>query len=120
MSVHDKQTVDRCGRANDGTALLTMYCPGLLGQDYTFDDVADKAETYLEFVLSGQLVETFPECRGRSVVFRLSCELWPHSSYKPRFAKMARQLSEYNVKLVVEVSSLTVSGGIFKYAEGGA
>ena len=54
------------------------------------------------------------------MVFRLSCELWPHSSYKPRFAKMARQLSEYNVKLVVEVSSLTVSGGIFKYAEGGA
>ncbi len=94
-----------------------MYCPGRLGQDCTFEDLADKAETYLEFVLSGQLIEAFPQCEGKPVVFRVSCELWPHSSYKPRFAKIARQLSEYEVRLVVEVSSLTVSGGIFNFEE---
>ena len=118
MSVHDKQTIDRCGQATDGTALLTIYCPGLLGQDYTFEDLGEKAETYLDFVLSGQLVEDFPQCKDRQIVFRISCELWPNSSYKPRFSKMARQLSEYGVKLIVEVSSLTVSGGIFNYEQG--
>ena len=118
MSVHDKQTIDRCGPAKDGSALLAIYCPGLLGQDYTFEDLADKAETYLEFVLSGQLAEAFPQCKGRPVVFMVSCELWPNVSYKPRFSKMARQLSEYGVKLIVEVSSLTVSGGTFNYERG--
>jgi hypothetical protein len=69
MSVHDKQSVDRCGLANDSTALLIMYCPGLMGRDFTFEDLADKAETYLEFVLSGQLLEAFPECKGKPVIF---------------------------------------------------
>lgn len=107
--------MDRCGPANDGTALLIMYCPGLLGQDYQSDDIGEKAETYLEFVESGQLLERFPECAGLPVVFQVSCQFWPHSMYKPRFLKMANQLKEYGVRLDVLVSSLTVSGGAFNY-----
>lgn len=115
MSVLDHQTVDKCGRSNESAALLIMYCPGLLGQDYQFEDIAEKAETYLEFVESGQLLKAFPECRSLPVKFQVSCQFWPNTSYKPRFAKMAKQLSEYNVKLEVFVSSLTISGGIFTY-----
>ena len=115
MSVLDYQTVDQCGRSKEGSALLIMYCPGLLGQDYQFEDVAEKAEVYLEFVETGQLLENFPECKGLPVTFQVSCQFWPHTSYKPRFVKMARQLSEYNVKLEVFVSSLTISGGVFDY-----
>jgi hypothetical protein len=116
VSVNEKQTIDQCGLANDGTALLIMYCGGELGDSYTIEDIADKAETYLEFVLSGQLEKQLPSCKGKPVVFRISCEYWPHSKYKPRFAKMAHQLKEYDIELVVEVNSLRVTGGTYDYA----
>ncbi|EUJ09477.1 hypothetical protein Meth11DRAFT_0271 [Methylophilaceae bacterium 11] len=115
MSVHEKNTIDRCGLTNDGKAMLIMYCSGELGADYTIEDIADKAETYLEFVLSGQLSEQVPECKGKAVIFRVSCEFWPKNEYKPRFAKMAKQLSEYEVELSVEVSSLRISGGTYDF-----
>lgn len=116
MSVHDKATVDRCGQAKDGTVHFVMYCPGVLGQDYSFEDVAEKAEAYLEFALEGALEKQLPQYTGKPMVIRLSCEYWPHPSYKPRFAKMARQLSEYNLGLMVEVSSLVVPGGKFDFS----
>src|SRR6185503_380037 len=93
MSVHDKDSVDQCGQTQDGTVHVVMYCPGVLGQDYSFEDIAEKAEAYLEFALEGALVQQLPHFVGKPLAIRVSCEYWPHSSYKPRFAKMARQLA---------------------------
>jgi hypothetical protein len=115
MSVHEKQAVDQCGLAHDGTVDLVMYCPGQLGKDFTFEDIGEKAEAYLEFVLEGAFAQQLPEFVGKPLRIRVSCEYWPHSEYKPRFAKMARQLAEYRITLVVEVSSLRVSGGVYDY-----
>ena len=119
MSVHEKDTVDQCGQANDGTVHLVMYCPGVLGKDYSFEDIADKAEGYLEFALEGFLEKQVPQFAHKPLAIRISCEYWPHSSYKPRFAKMAHQLSGYNIGLLVDVSSLRTSGGTYNYSEGG-
>ena len=115
MSVHEIGKIDNCGLANDGAALLIIYCAGYLGEDYEIEDIAEKAETYLDFIESGQMAMRFPECVGRPVVLRLSCEYWPNDIYKPRFAKMAKQLKAYNIKLNVEVSSMRVTGGTFDY-----
>ncbi|WP_431274678.1 DUF6572 domain-containing protein [Variovorax ureilyticus] len=116
MGVLQKDVIDRCGVANDGKAVLTMYCEGKMGQDFTVDDVGEKAETYLEFVLSGQFAEQVPASKGRPAVIRISCEYWPHSKYKETFRKMAGQLAAYDIGLVVDVSSLRVAGGIFDYS----
>ena len=99
----------------DGVVHLVMYCPGNLGDEYTFEQVAEKAEGYLEFVLEGQLELQLPHYKGKPVTIRISCETWPHSQYKARFAKMARQLAEYRVGLLVDVSNLTVTGGVYDY-----
>ena len=115
MSVLEIEKIDQCGLARDGTALLIMYCGGILGKDYQMEHIGEKAETYLEFVQSGRLVERLPECRGKRVVFQVACEFWPHSSYKSRFAKMADQLAPYEVDLVVEVSHLRGPGGRYEY-----
>jgi len=115
MSVHDKETVDQCGQTKEGVVQLVMYCPGELGQDYSFEDIAEKAEGYLEFALEGALEKQLPQFVGKPLAIRVSCEHWPHSSYKPRFAKMARQLSEYHIGLLVDVSSLRVPGGTYNY-----
>jgi hypothetical protein len=117
MSVHDKDTVDQCGQTNDGTVHLVMFCPGALGQDYSFEDVAEKAESYLEFALEGALEQQAPQFAGKPLAILVSCEYWPHSSYKPRFAKMARQLAGYEIGLLVEVSNLRVSGGTYDYLD---
>ena len=119
MGVLQKDVIDRCGVANDGKAVLTMYCEGQLGEDFTIDDVGEKAETYLEFVLSGQLAEQVPASKGRPAVIRISCEYWPHSKYKENFRKMAGQLAAYEVGLLVDVSSLRVTGGIFDFSADG-
>jgi hypothetical protein len=115
MGVLEREKIDHCGLAKDGTALLIMYCAGALGKDYQMADIGEKAETYLEFAQSGQLIERFPECRGKKVVFHVSCEYWPHSTFKPRFARMAEQLAQYDIELVVEVSKLRGPGGRFEY-----
>jgi hypothetical protein len=47
MSAHDKDTIDQCGQTSDGTAHLVMYCPGELGKDFSFEDIAEKAENDL-------------------------------------------------------------------------
>jgi hypothetical protein len=112
VGVMQKDVVDQCGVAKDGKAVLTMYCEGQLGNDFTIEDVGEKAETYLEFILSGQFGEQVPASKGRATVIRLSCEYWPHSMYKERFRKMAHQLAAYEVGLLVDVSNLRVTGAV--------
>lgn len=117
MSVHGKDTIDQCGQTSDGTVHLVMYCPGELGKDFSFEDIAEKAENYLEFALEGALEKQAPQFAGKPLAIRVSCEYWPHSSYKPRFAKMARQLAIYKIGLLVDVSHLSVVGGRYDYQE---
>ena len=95
---------------------MTMYCGGRLGQEYSIEDVGEKAETYLEFFLSGQLLESFPAAKGRRAIIRVSCEFTPHSQFKEKFRKMANQLAGYDVGLLVDVSSMHSRGGVFDYS----
>lgn len=116
MSVHERETVDQIGQADDGVVHLVMYCPGYLGQDYSFEDIAEKAEAYLEFALEGGLQANAPQFAGHPIAIRVFCEYWPHSSYKPRFSKMASQLANYKIGLLVSVSDMRVKGGTFDYS----
>lgn len=118
MSVLEKETVDQIGQTSDGIVHLVMFCPGYLGQDYSFEDIAEKAETYLEFALEGGLNNQTPQFAGRPIAIRVCCEYWPHSSYKPRFAKMASQLANYKIGLLVDVSDMRVTGGVFDFTSG--
>lgn len=117
MGVLQHDVIDLVGIANDGKVHLTMYCGGVLGTDYSTDDLGEKAETYLEFCLSGQLLEKFPAAKGRAVLIRISCEFWPQNQYRATFQKMAAQLVEYDVGLMVDVSSMHGPGGRWDYTK---
>ena len=115
MSVHDVGTVDRVGLARDGTATLMIYCGGYMGQDYSVHDIAKKVETYLDFILEGQMVEHDSSLKDKPPVIRLSCQFWPNRDYAAAFKKMAEQIKAYDIGFVVEVSSMFGEGGIFNY-----
>ena len=116
MSVFEVKKIDRIGETTDGVVHLAMYCPGVLGQDFSFEDIAEKTETYLEFILEGELQKRTPQFANKPLLIRVSCEYWPHADYKARFLKMSKQLQRYDIALLVDVSSLRAKGGIFDYA----
>ena len=115
MGVHDKGTIDQLMPGADGKVHLAIYAAGSLGADYSFEDLADKVETYLEFLTEGGFAAQFPDFAKRPPVIRVSCQVRPAGKYKERFARMAAQLDPYDIELVVVVSDLHGPGGTFEF-----
>lgn len=117
MGVHDKGVVDQLMPSGDGKVYLLIYAAGSLGSDYSFEDLGDKVETYLEFLTEGGLAAQFPNLAKRPPVMQVTCEVRPTNKYKERFARMAAQIEPYGIELRVVVSELHGPGGVFEFQQ---
>lgn len=92
MTTQDHATIDLVGfdRRTD-TVLLVMVEPRSWGsQGLLLPDIQEKVNTYLVYVMDGQLVADYPIAAGKQVRFELRCSEPPDEREK-EFLEIVRR-----------------------------
>ena len=69
-----------------------------------FQQLRNKVNAYLYFVISGQLFETHPEIAGKGVHFELLCRQPPDDQSAAFISEIQNKLEPHRMKLIVRVT----------------
>ncbi|GAA2441768.1 hypothetical protein GCM10010191_67540 [Actinomadura vinacea] len=75
MTVEDPDSIDQITASEDGSSytLVMVETRSFSGSEEQNDQILDKINLYLEVIQTGQLLEQFPDMRGKEVKVRLVC-----------------------------------------------
>jgi hypothetical protein len=99
MTVEDKDKIDSGGVDGKAGEVVLIISDHLSWHDEEthFSAVEKKIESYLNFIKSGQVFETFPASKGLTIRIKLVCKYQPSSSAKLFLDAAKRQLAEMNI-----------------------
>ena len=81
MSVTGANVVDAIGIDNEtGQVVLTLADHLPWGERQHFEDLRAKLNTYLTFVESDELLESYPQARGRRIAVQVVCKFPPDAA----------------------------------------
>lgn len=96
--IDDTETIDLVAQAADGTYLLVMIEERRWGADKNqAADLKAKINTYLGYMLDGNLFRDFPETLGKPVCIRLDCTERPTGQFAHITSHAAEQLAFYHI-----------------------
>lgn len=102
MTVEQTNSIDAIGvKAMTGDLCLTISDHLEWGGDENehFLLLQQKLNTYLRFIESGEMVQVYPDSKGRSVVIDVVCKYAPSNSATGFFLKLVDAIDGAGVKL---------------------
>lgn len=106
MTVENPDSIDQITVSDDGSSytLVMVETRPFDGTEAQHDQIMEKINLYLEVVQTGQLLEQFPDMRGKEVKVRLVCMDEPDH---PRLVELLRAgtglFAKHGVDFAVEV-----------------
>ncbi|MBV9934645.1 MAG: hypothetical protein JO367_10130 [Actinobacteria bacterium] len=102
----DGQTVDVVSLSQDGT-LVRLYIAQAgewTGSDEQLVSLQEKVNSYLTFILDGQMGREYPQAAGRSWEIVIHCQTGPPDARTREFLELARRgVQEYGGDLVTKI-----------------
>lgn len=96
--IADSSTIDVVAQDADGTYLLVMVEDRPWGAvDEQECQLRDKINTYVSYILDGQLAQQYPETIGRPVAIRLDCLHTPTGHFGHIADHASAQLKAYGI-----------------------
>ncbi|WP_082117254.1 DUF6572 domain-containing protein [Sedimenticola thiotaurini] len=76
MSIEDQSTIDAIGIASDELAVLTISDHLEWDNDHLYK-LQEKINVYLAFIESGEIYESYPQAKGKSIKINVVCKHEP-------------------------------------------
>jgi hypothetical protein len=73
------------------------------GSEEQLQQLQEKINNYLSFVLDGQLARTYADYRNKKVVFQLNCSFPPDDRTLGFLGQLKNALDEYHIGLVLKI-----------------
>jgi hypothetical protein len=96
MSVDQKDVVDALSRSHDGSAVtltISDYLDWAQPLEHVFT-LQEKINSYLAFIESGQVLETFPDAKEKKMIIQVWFRCSPPDGDVARFLALAEQKIE--------------------------
>lgn len=71
MSVEDKDKIDAISLSNDGSKVILTITYHLDWSEDNLYKLQEKLNTYLSFIESGEMMEVYPQSKGKYVVIEI-------------------------------------------------
>ena len=101
MSIEDTQTVDAIGTESDGTVVLTIS-DHLEWNDEHFYLLQEKINSYLSFVESGEIYETYATAKDSDIKINLVCKYQPTTEGASFLSKCTQIITQAGFKFGYE------------------
>ena len=91
MSVDNSSVVDAIGTEKDGSIVTLTVTDHLeWGNDEHLYKLQEKLNTYLAFIESGEILETYPEAKGKNIKISVACKYKPDEQGETFFNKCSK------------------------------